>query len=137
MRPERPGLRTERLDLRPERLDLRLERLNLRPEMPDLRSQRPDLRAERPDEGGGQTNGRTNEWTDQRKSPCVLQAGLSYTAILSTIQYQYNISKYWDNAIQYQYNTISTEILYNTLKLFIIYIYFLSVYLFIFACLSV
>ena len=27
-------------------------------------------------------------------------AGLSYTAILSTIQYQYNISKYWDNTIQ-------------------------------------
>ena len=58
LRPDRPGLRPERLDLRPERLDLRPER--------------PDLRPEGSDEGGG-TNGRTNEQTDERKSPCVLQ----------------------------------------------------------------
>ena len=42
--------------MRPERLDLGSERLNLRPE-------RLDLRPEGPDEGGGRTNGRTDERT--------------------------------------------------------------------------
>ena len=40
-------------------------------------------------------------------------AGLSYIAFLSTIQYQYNTFKYWDNTIQYntlQYNTIQYNI---------------------------
>ena len=45
----------------------RPERLDLRPERPDLRSQRPNLRPEGPDEGG--TNKRTNEQTNERKSP--------------------------------------------------------------------
>ena len=58
-------MRPEALDLRPERLDLRPKRLNLRPE-------RPDLRPEGSDKGGG-TNERTNERTDEQKSPCVLQ----------------------------------------------------------------
>ena len=49
------------------------------------------------------------------------QPGLSYIAFLSTIQYQYNTSKYWDNTIQYQYNTISIKIVYNTLSSHTIY----------------
>ena len=65
LRPERLDLRPERLDLRPERLDMRPERLDLRPGRSDLRPERSDLRPERPNEGGGRTNGRTNE----RKSP--------------------------------------------------------------------
>ena len=57
MRPKRPNLRP---DLRPERPDLR-------PERSDLRLERPDLRL------GGGTNEQTDERTDKRKSPCVLQ----------------------------------------------------------------
>ena len=53
----------------------------------------------------------------EKKEISLLQPGLSYTAFLSNIQYQYNISKYWDNTIQYQYNTISIKIIYNILLL--------------------
>ena len=62
----------ERLNLRPERLDLRLERPDLRPDRPDFKPERPDLRPEGPD-GGGWRDGRMNERTNKRKSPCVLQ----------------------------------------------------------------
>ena len=53
----------------PERLDMRPEQLDLRPERLDLGPERLDLRPEGPDEG----EGGTNERTDERKSPCVLQ----------------------------------------------------------------
>ena len=39
--------------------------------MADLRPERLDLRPEGPDEGG--TDKQTNEQTNKRKSPCVLQ----------------------------------------------------------------
>ena len=63
-------MRPEGLDLRPERPDLRPERPDFRPERPDLRPERLDLGPEGPDGG---TDGRTDEWTDKQKSPCVLQ----------------------------------------------------------------
>ena len=56
--------------MRLERPDLRPDGPDFKPERPDLRLERPDLRPERPDGGG---DGRTNERTDERKSPCVLQ----------------------------------------------------------------
>ena len=91
LRPERPDLRPGRLDLRTERPNLKPERLDLRPKMPDLRPEMPDLRPERldlrpdrpdlrPDRLMGGTNGRTNELTDERKSPCVLQDFVSFGA---------------------------------------------------------
>ena len=70
MRPERPDLRPEIPDLRPERLDLRPERMDLQPERLDLMPERLELRPEGPDEGG---DARTNEWTNEQKSPCALQ----------------------------------------------------------------
>ena len=59
VRPKRPDLRPELADLRPERADLRPERAYLRPERAVLRPGRGDER--------------NDGWTDERKSPCVLQ----------------------------------------------------------------
>ena len=63
MRPERP-----------ERIDLRPERLILRPDRPDFRPERAELRPE------GLNDGETNGWTDERKSPCVLQDFVPFRA---------------------------------------------------------
>ena len=54
----------------------------MRPERPDLRPERPDLRPEGLDEGG---DGRTNEWTDERKSPYVLQDFVPFGAAARTV----------------------------------------------------
>ena len=64
LRPERTGFRPERADSRPEKTDSRPERADFRPK-----------RA-----WGGQTDGRTNEQTNKRKSPCVLQAFIPFGA---------------------------------------------------------
>ena len=59
-----------------ERPDLRPDGPDFKPERPDSRLEKPDLRTEWPDGG----DGRTNERTDERKSPCVLQDFVSFGA---------------------------------------------------------
>ena len=71
-RPERTGNMPERADFRPERRDSRPERADFRPERADFRPGRADFRPERA------WGGRTNGWTDEQKSPCVLQEFVSF-----------------------------------------------------------
>ena len=62
--PSQADSRLEWTDLRPERTDFRAERRDFRPDRADFRPERA---------WGGLTNGRTDERTNEQKSPCVLQ----------------------------------------------------------------
>ena len=48
-------------------------RADFRPERADFRPERADFRPERAWGMDGWTDGRTDAWNDERKSPCVLQ----------------------------------------------------------------
>ena len=60
--------------MQPERTDFRSERVNFKPKRADSRPERADFRPERA--WGGQTD----EWNDERKSPCVLQDFVPFRA---------------------------------------------------------
>ena len=86
-------MRLEKADLRSERAYFRLERADFRHERADFRLERADFGPERGVSGlrglilglRGGTNGRTNELTDERKSPCVLQDIVTFgTAAINT-----------------------------------------------------
>ena len=68
--PFTPDSRPERADFRPERADFRPERTDFRPGRADFRPKRADFRPER---AWGGTNGQTDGWNDEQKSPCVVQ----------------------------------------------------------------
>ena len=69
--------KADKADFRPYRSDLRSDRADFRSEMADIRPEMASFRLERPN--GGE-DGRTDKWTEEQQSPCILQDLVSFGA---------------------------------------------------------
>ena len=73
------------------------QKADFRPEKGDFRPERADFRPERAWGGGrrdGRTNRRTNKWSNEQKSPCVLQDFVPFGAAAQKEMTHASLQKY-------------------------------------------